>query len=69
MEKLKPCPWRIRGKRTQSRTVKGEYFYKEEFMPCMGAKCPCFDADQILCRRDGANFDMFEVDDGRVYKA
>lgn len=54
-DKLKPCPYRVRGVRRASRTVDGEYSYSESFMPCMGFECACFhvDIDRAYCNRGG----------------
>lgn len=41
-EKLKPCPFRVHGERTQSATIRGEFYYNEYFMPCMGEKCAAY---------------------------
>ncbi len=56
MMELKPCPYRVYGKRTASLTVEGEYYYNEAFMPCMGKGCPCFHVDcgDAYCDRNGA---------------
>lgn len=60
-EKLKPCPFRVHGERTPSRTVRGEFYYNEYFMPCMGDKCAAY--WNGTCMRDGAGFAMLEGED------
>ena len=60
--KLKPCPFRVHGHRTQSLTVVGEYFYNETFMPCMGEDCPAFRKLDNTCTNYGANYDMRRKD-------
>lgn len=58
MTKLKPCPWRIHGKKTKSLTVEGEEFYNETFMPCMGDKCACYEeiGTEVRCMREHQYF-------------
>ncbi len=62
MSSLKLCPFRVHGERTQSLTVRGEYFYNEFFMPCMGDKCAAYFDGK--CMKDGANFAMLEAEEG-----
>lgn len=57
-QKLKPCPFRVHGRRVPSLTVEGEYFYNEIFMPCMGEDCPAFQKSDHTCTNYGANYDM-----------
>jgi len=53
---LKPCPFGVYGRRTQSLTFEGEYFYNEIFNPCMGEDCPAFKKSDNTCTKYGANY-------------
>lgn len=52
---LKPCPFRIQGERKASRTIPGEYYYSETFMPCLKRECICYYEydDGAWCAREG----------------
>lgn len=63
MKNLKPCPFRKFGVRTNSYTVEGEYTYREDFMPCMGNKCACYQevGDEYRCYRDEMVYVLGEI--------
>lgn len=65
--KLKPCPYRIRGERRASLTIEGEYYYNEYFMPCMRQECGCFHVDcgDAYCDRNGSYMKLGELKESK----
>ena len=66
MDNLKPCPYRIYAERIMSPTVPGEYYYREEFRPCMRKLCACYHVDcgDAYCDRGGAYMKLGRENDG-----